>query len=55
MSDEGRARKQATSNAAVAVQNDEENAQVAATLAIAWALLDIADAIREAAFAKDDQ
>jgi len=54
--DQGHARKQARINAEVAVSHAEEDPQVAASVAIAWALLDIADAIREAAeYAKDDQ
>lgn len=54
--DETHARGQAKANAAMAVRMDEESAQVAAALAIAYALLDIADAIREtAAPAKADQ
>lgn len=45
---ETHARQQSKANAAAAVMNDENDAQVAASLAIAYALLDIADAIREA-------
>lgn len=40
-------REQARLNAGVAVRNAEEDPQVAATLAIAYALLDVAAAIRE--------
>lgn len=42
-------REQARINAGVAVRNAEEDPTVAATLAIAYALLDVAAAIREVA------
>jgi hypothetical protein len=44
---ESHAREQARANATAAVEMAEDDAQVAASLAIAYALLDIADAIRE--------
>ncbi len=48
-------REQARLNAAVAVREAETDPTVAATLAVAYALLDIADAIREAARALDTE
>jgi hypothetical protein len=41
------AREQAKNNAFTAVRLDEESPKVAALVAIAYALLDVADAIRE--------
>ena len=52
--DETHARGQSKANAAMAVRMGEEDALVAAALAIAYALLDIADAIREPREAKRD-
>lgn len=52
MDDERRethARRQARANAEVAVRNAEDDASVASVLAVAYALLDVADAIRAAA------
>lgn len=52
---ETHSREQARINARVAVENAEEDATVAAHLAIAYALLDIADAIRQAGKRREER
>lgn len=48
------AREQAKANARYAVENAEESPEVAAQVAIAYALLDIADAIRSVGRMKEE-